>query len=125
MAGVNMKPIGKIIANLGLENGGEVHAFFTATCAKAMDKYVPYDNGDLSETVVKNGIPTENVTADTITYAQPYAHYVYAGISRSGKPLNYQTDKHALATHHWPEKMVSAEGQDVVRQVQKFIDRRK
>lgn len=122
MSKVVMKPIGTIIANLGVGDDGEVHAFFTSTCAKAMDKYVPYDNGDLAETVIKDGQPTENVTVDTITYAQPYAHYVYNGISKSGKPLNYQTDKHELATHHWAEKMVTAEGEDVVRQVQNYID---
>ena len=56
-------------------------------------------------------------------YEQPYAHYVYEGISKNGKPLNYHTDKHPLAGSHWDKRMVSAEMQDIVKEVQDFIDR--
>ena len=122
---LKFKPINIIEANLGLENGGEVHAFFTASCAKAMDKYVPYDKGNLAETVIKDGQPTENVTVDSITYMQPYAHYVYTGISKSGKPLNYQKDKHPLAKHHWDIEMWNAEKNDIIRQTQNFLESRK
>lgn len=81
-----------------------------------MDKYVPMDTGALSETL--------DVGADYITYEQEYAHYQYKGISVNGKPLNYHTDKHPLATSNWDKKMVTAEMQDVVKEVQDYVRKR-
>ena len=82
-----------------------------------MDKYVPMDTGALSETL--------DVGADYITYEQPYAHYQYIGISKSGKPLNYSTEKHAYAGSYWDKRMVSAEMNDVIKEVQEYVNRGK
>ena len=82
-----------------------------------MDKYVPMDTGALSETL--------DVGADYITYEQPYAHYQYKGISQSGKPLNYSTEKHAYAGSYWDKRMVSAEMNDVIKEVQEYVNRGK
>lgn len=118
-----VKPASIIKARLGIQPGGKVQSFFTDTCAKAMDKYVPMDTGSLAETVVINGqINRSNVTANTITYNQEYAKVVYYGI-RNGKPINLHTDKHSKASHYWDKVMWSAEGQDIVRQVQNYINR--
>lgn len=122
---VKLKPTSQIKARLGIQPNGRVQKFFTATCAKKMDKYVPMREGTLAETVIIDGEPTRNVTADTITYTQNYAKYVYNGISKSGKPLNYSTDKHPLATHHWDKKMWSAEGRDVIKEVQDYVGGKK
>ena len=111
---LKMQPTGVIKARLGIENGGKAHAFFTDVCAKAMDKYVPFDTGTLAETV--------SVETSIITYVQPYARYVYYGISKNGNPLNYHTDKHSLATSYWDRHMWTAEGADIVRQVQKYVN---
>lgn len=120
---VKMQPTSVIKANLGIEPNGKVHKFFTQTCAIHMDKYVPFDTGILAGTVVKGNVTTNNVTDDQIIYDQEYAHYVYEGISKNGNPLNYHTDKHPLAGRHWDKRMVSAEMQDIVKEVQDFIDR--
>ena len=95
--------------------GGAVQRFFTDTCVKHMDKYVPFgDTGLLKDVNTK--------TANSVTYEMPYAHYQYEGISRfSGKPLNYRTDKNPLASSHWDKKMVTAEIQDVVKEVQDYV----
>lgn len=119
---VKMKPTSVIKARLGIQNGGSVHAFFTATCAKAMDKYVPFDEGTLAETVIFEGQPTKNVTVDTITYETNYAKIVYYGV-RNGKKLNYHKDKHELAGRYWDKRMWSAEKDDIVKQVQDYINR--
>lgn len=121
---VELKPVSEIKARLGIETGGRVHAFFTNTCAKAMDKYVPYDKGNLAETVVlKSGeVNRANVTVDTITYNQEYAKVVYYGI-RNGKSINIHTDKHSKATKYWDKVMWTAEGKDIVKQVQDYINR--
>jgi hypothetical protein len=121
---VNIKPTSVIKTRLGIQKGGRVHSFLTDTCAKAMDKYVPFDTGTLAETVVlKNGdINRTNVTVDTITYSQEYAKIVYYGI-RNGKQIVFHTDKHSLATAYWDKVMWTAKGQDIIKQVQDYINR--
>ncbi len=119
---IKLNPTSQIKARLGIEPNGRVQKFFTATCAKKMDKYVPFDEGTLAETVIIDGQPTRNVTENTITYEMPYARYVYYGISKNGKPLNYHTDKHPLAHKYWDKEMWSAEKQDVVKEVQNYVN---
>ena len=112
---VKMQPTSVIKARLGIEPNGRAHKFFTHTCRIHNDKYVPFDTGVLAGTVTEE--------TNCYIYEQPYSHYVYEGISKNGKPLNYHTDKHPLAGRHWDKRMVSAEMQDIVKEVQDFIDR--
>lgn len=121
-----MKPTSQIILDLGLEPNGEIHQWFTDTCALHMDKYVPFDTGALAESVVlSNGeINRKNVYKNAIVYNQQYARYVYYGISKSGKPLNYQTDKHNLAGPNWDQEMWTADKDKIVKEVQNYFDKR-
>lgn len=124
---VTIKPTSVIKARLGIEPNGRVQKFFTATCAKKMDKYVPFDEGTLAETVIQNGEPTRNVTENTITYIAPYARYQYYGVREDGShridPKKRDKSKHPLTTSFWDKEMVSAEMQDVVKEVQNYINR--
>lgn len=119
---VIMKPTSVIKAKLGIEPNGRVQKFFTNECAKAMDRFVPFDSGDLAGTVIQNGEPTMNVTATYIIYQQNYAKVVYYGI-RKGKPIHIHTDKHADATTYWDKHMWTAKGQDIVKRVQRYVNR--
>ena len=79
-----------------------------------------------------------------IVYESPYAHYLYEGIKYvmdNGKSAYYRPKygfwsdkgkkKHSsgemlnirIGGHHWDKRMWTAEGQDVVRKVQDFINR--
>ena len=109
---VKMQPISVIKARLGIEPNGKVHKFFTHTCYRYMDKYVPKDTGVLRE----------NVTIDinSITYEQPYAHAQYVGEVNGGQVTNYTTPG---TGPYWDERMKSADMQNVVAEVQDFIDR--
>ena len=109
---VKLKPTSEIKARLGLEPNGKVQKFFTNTCYKHMDKYVPQRDGNL-RTIV-------DIQADSITYEQEYAKYQYKGISKSGKPLNYKTPG---TGPYWDKRMVSAEMEQVVQEVQDYINR--
>lgn len=141
---VKMKPTSVIKARLGINKGGRVQAFLTNTCYKHMDKYVPYDNGTLAYDSV-------DVQTDRIVYQAPYAHYLYEGkvmgpsipikengvIVRwvspkgekkhyTGKDIDYSKSiakGHTYAGPHWDKRMVSAEMQDVVKEVQSYINR--
>lgn len=68
---MKMKPISTIKANLGIEPNGRVQRFFTDTCRRYMDKFIPKDTGNLRR--------TWDMGADYITYEQPYAEIQYYG----------------------------------------------
>lgn len=135
---VKMKPVSEIKANLGIEPNGKVQAFFTNSCYKHMDKYVPMDLGNLRTNV--------DVQSDSITYESPYARYQYYGkkmVMPNGKSAYYNPDygfwsekgeKKTLTNEdivyhtpgtgsYWDKRMVSAEINDVVKEVQEYISR--
>ena len=50
---IKLEPISTIKANLGIEQNGKVQKFFTNTCYRYMDKYVPRgDTGLLREVIL-------------------------------------------------------------------------
>ena len=109
---VEIKPTSEIKARLGLEPNGKVQKFFTNTCYKKMDKYVPKDNGDLRTNV--------DIQPDSITYEMPYARYQYYGVREDGthQVQNYTTPG---TGPYWDQRMVSAEMQDIEKEVQNYI----
>lgn len=127
---VELQPTSVIKARLGIEPNGRVQKFFTNTCHRYMDKYVPYGTGLLRNNVT--------IGDDYVQYNSLYAHYMYEGELYvdpntgssyaeknavkvpTGKPLRYHT---AGTGSHWDKKMWSAEGQDVLKEVQDYIDR--
>ena len=134
---VKMLPTSVIKANLGIEPYGRVHRYFQNTCYRYMEKYVPYRKGNLRREV-------DLSNPNYIVYEMPYAHYIYEGIKyvmdngksayysptygywsakgkkkhSSGEPLNIR-----IGGSHWDKRMWTAEGQDVVRKVQEYINR--
>ena len=97
---------------LKIDENGPAQAFLTENCYKAMDKYVPMDNGDLRTNVT--------LTTNSITYESPYASYQYYGIREDGthKVKNYTTPGTGT---YWDKRMVSAEMQDIVKEVQDYV----
>lgn len=109
---VELKPTSEIKARLGLQPNGRVQKFFTNTCYKHMDKYVPMRDGNL-RTIV-------DIEDDSITYETPYARYQYYGVREDGthKVRNYTTPGTGT---YWDKRMVSAEMQDVIKEVQNYV----
>ena len=121
---VFLQPTNVIMADLGIDDKGPVHAFFTEECARYMDQFVPFRSGMLAETVIKDGvINEENFDVDTITYKQEYASYVYYGITKNGNIMNYSTDKHENAGPYWDEFMWSAYNKEITQNVQRYLER--
>lgn len=109
---MKMKPVSVIKASLGIEPNGRIQRFFTDTCARYMDKYVPLgDTGMLRDNIT--------LTPNSITYEQNYAHAQYVGFT-TGPVVNYTTPG---TGPYWDKKMWSAEGQDVIKEVQKELNR--
>lgn len=111
---VKMQPTNVIMAHLGIEPNGRIETKFASICATHMDKYVPFDKGDLAD---------YKIEGNKVIYDQLYASYQYKGISKSGNPLNYQKSMHEQAGPYWDRRMISAEMQDVVKDVQDEIGR--
>ena len=120
-----LKPASEIKTRLGIQEKGPVHAYFTARCAKRMDKYVPFDKGFLAGTVIEGGEPTSNVTVDTITYTQRYASYQYYGMRKDGShvinPTHRKRHMHSLATSYWDKKMTTIEMPIIEKEVELYI----
>ena len=112
---VNMKATSKIVARLGLEPDGKVQKFFTNTCRKHMDKYVPMDEGNLRTIIDEQ--------PSWITYEMPYARYQYYGVRSDGthQVVNYSTPN---TGPYWDKRMVSAEMRDVEKEVQDYVRRK-
>lgn len=112
--GVKLQPTSTIVAKLGIDPNGKVQKFFTNTCYKAMDKYVPKDKGDL-RTIV-------DIQTNKIIYEVPYAEFQYRGEKYGGAIVvnNYTTPG---TGPYWDKRMVSAEMDSVVKQVQDYIRR--
>lgn len=106
---VSFKPTSVIKAKLGIDPNGRVQSFFTNTCYKHMDKYVPMDNGDLRTNV--------DIGSSFIVYESPYAHAQYVGYT-TGPVRNYTTPG---TGPYWDRRMKSAEMQDIIKEVQDYI----
>ena len=114
---VSLKPTSVIKARLGIEPNGRVQRFFTHTCRNHMDKYVPFDTGDLATIIDER--------PDKIIYEMPYARYQYFGMRDDGSyPINEANRNrtyHPLATSYWDKHMVSAEMRDIEKEVQDYV----
>ena len=114
---VRIKPTSTILLNLGLNKDGAVEKFATETCAKHMDKYVPFDKGILAQYYI---------VGNEIHYDQPYASYQYYGQRQDGSHVikNYSKEKHTYAGAYWDKRMMSAEGTEVIQEIQDYVRRK-
>lgn len=136
---VKINPTGVIKARLGINDNGRVQRYFQNKCYEYMDKYVPLRENNL-RTIVDLSDP------HYIVYESPYARYQYYGKlmvmdngkgayysptygfwSEPGKP-KHLTDRdlvyHTPGTGpFWDKEMVSAEFDDLVKEVQDYIIR--
>lgn len=122
-----MKPKSEILKRLNLEEKGKIQKFFTETCAREMDPYVPFDEGALAGSVIDNGVLTSNVKIDTITYEQKYAKYQYKGVREDGthkiNEANRNRSKHPRATSYWDKVMWSNKKYKIQKDVEREIER--
>lgn len=96
----------KIVNKFNMQKGGSAQLFLSNECFRRMDKYVPKDTGLLKGTVT--------VKPGSVTYEQEYAHRQYT--KNKGKGLRGK---------YWDQKMLSAEKQLLVNDVQKYVEANK
>lgn len=111
---LKLNPISSIKKRLELDNNGDVQAFFTSTCQKEMDPFVPKDQGDLRKQI--------KLRTDSITYESEYAKYQYKGMREDGSHVvrNYSTPG---TGPYWDKRMWSVQKDKILRQVENYIKR--
>lgn len=135
---VNIEQLASQLTNL--INDPTVKLEINNSFARYMDPYVPMDTGALASSGLAN------VTEDYVEYIAPYVHYMYEGIvygpnipitqdgvivgwfsppnqpkHPTGASIQYSTEKHPLATHHWDEAMMANRGEDFTAEVTRII----
>ena len=135
---IKMQPTSVIKARLGIEPNGRVQRYFQKRCKDYMDKYVPREDGNLRKNV-------DLSNPNLIVYQSPYAHYMYEGkvmgpnipITENGNIIGWFSPKgkrkhytgkdivyHKAGTgDHWDRRMVSAEMDSLVKEIQDYIRR--
>ena len=110
---VEMKPSSQIVNRILDDSVGR---FLAETWAKIFEKYTPRDSGALGQSYITE--PWK------ITYDQKYAHYQWQGVSKKGKPLNYNKEKNMLAQSHWEEAAERDKSSEVAIAVTEYIKRK-
>lgn len=111
---VVINSLGQISRRLGLQKDGPAQAFLVETCYKHMDKYVPKRDENLRQNVA--------LSKKSITYESNYASYQYHGMRKDGSAVvsNYTTPG---TGPYWDKRMLSAEKQKVIEELQNYIRR--
>ena len=142
---VNMKPVNRIVTRLGLNKTGDVQMQATRIINQRITRYMPYRTGALATKLKFIKSPTE------IEVLGPYARYQYYGEVmvdpetraadfkdkdgqwksrrgvpkvRSGRPIQYTKTKHPLAGPFWDRRLMAAEGAQIAKELQTYVDRK-
>ena len=105
----------KLIKQYGLEPYGRLQYVVDSAIVMYSAPYTPRDTGTLQGSV------NSSIGSGMLVYSpDTYASYVWDGVSKSGRPLNYQK-KNPKATDHWVMKAMEVHLQDVCRIAEKEL----
>jgi hypothetical protein len=102
----DLKGVNKKIKQIATDD--RVGKFVANEIDRLSAPYVPMDTGMLYQNTV--------IEPFRVTYTQPYAKRIYFGDS-----LNFNREKHPLATSHWDQVMMSARGYEITNALTQFI----
>lgn len=138
---VRFKEVEQLLAEHGLNDGGEVQKFIDNEVMRQSLPYMPNMNGVLqnammSQTVIGSGEIRQNTPyaryqyygvlfVDPITLkgsfydARTGRHWSRKGVAKipdpNGRTLNYNTSKNALAGSHWFDRAMKDHGESIGR----------
>lgn len=142
----NLKPVQRMIVDLGLHKDGDAQKHWTMDVMRRMVRYMPYRTGTMATKLTFMRSSTE------IETAAPGARMLYHGKvmvdAKTGKgPMNipgvglrykkgtilkvtdrdlqYDQTKNPLAGPKWDQRLVAAEGDQMVADLQTYLDRKK
>lgn len=125
---IDINPTPAILKAHGLDKSGTVQKFHTQNVLRRIQRYMPYRSGmTIKVTIAQTDINKPEIVTDT-----PYARYLYHGkvmIGRAPKvvtniPLSYTKTKNTLAGPYWDKRLLEAERDAMVADLQRFIKMR-
>lgn len=87
----------EILQEVGLDEQGDTQMFHTKNVLRRIQKYMPYRTG----ATIKLTVAQTDPRVPEIVTEEPQVVYLYNGVSRSGKPLNYSCRRCGYL--HWWE----------------------
>lgn len=132
----------ELIRKLGTGIGGHIQKLVDAAVIRECFPYVPFDEGVLAGSA---STATE-IGSGEVIYDTPYARYQYYGEvwgpnipivengvitgwrsppkkHPTGRKLQYNTDKNALAGSHWFDRAMADHADDILKEVQRAVNR--
>lgn len=107
-------PASQIVKNLGIDARGKVQRFATERIRLCMKPYMPWRTGFTATDLTYSDSPT------SIVVAAPYARYLYNGVSKSGRPLNYTHTVNPMAGPRWDRTMAAREGEKIAKAIEMY-----
>lgn len=111
---ISLPNANRLTRELGLEPGGRIQYIVDSSIVRYSSPYTPRDEGILESSVIPS------IGSGMLEYTVPYAHYVWEGISKNGKPLVYQT-KNPQARKEWVIRAMADHLDDVCRIAEKEL----
>ena len=142
---VEMKHVNTILTRIGVNKTGDVQRFATSTINRRITRYMPFRSGALATKLKFIKSPTE------IEVLGPYARYQYYGkvmvdsetgkgpmdipgvglrfrhgavLTPTDRDLDYDKTKNQKAGPFWDRSMMVAEGSQIARELQAYVDRK-
>jgi hypothetical protein len=101
---VELNPLQTIFVSLGIQERGRAQLYLANEATRRMSKYVPFRTGKLRDTV--------DIQPNFVTYLMPYARRQY-----------YTNKGRGITGRWWRQKMMTAEGSQLIADVQNYVSR--
>ncbi len=105
--------IHKVVEGLGVDERGEVQAHVTNEIFERLLPYLPLKFGSLRRSAAVAG-------TKHIVVASPYARAQFFGVTRTGKPFNYEPTGPKVGSH-WDRRLKEDEGAAILADANKFV----
>ena len=107
---INLDPTQKILLKRNLNENGKAQKFFTNEVARYSDRYVPFQDGNLKNTV--------RISTSKLEYIQPYSRKQYYDNSGRGKQGSANG---GLRGRYWDKRMWADRGSGIVKSIANFV----
>lgn len=98
---------------LGVDEQGDLQRHVTKEIFARLEPYLPKKQGDLrsSGEIIGNAL---------IRYTTPYARAQFFGVTREGKPFDYESTGPKVGAH-WDRRMVADEGAAILEDARQYV----
>lgn len=122
---VKLPELDGLVKDLGLEEGGRAQQHLVKNVARRITKYVPKRTYSSIENAIAQGQEPAN---GRIVIRGPHIKYLYFGKVMAGTPrratakdLKYTTVYNRLAGPFWAERLMEAEGSQIIEDEKRLI----